>query len=249
MRSTVGSFYEFFAGAGMARAGLGDHWRCLLANDFNRKKATTYALNWGEKGFQCGDAQNVTTQDLPEVAGLVWASFPCQDLSLAGGGGGLNGERSGTFWPFWNLVTVLGDEGRAPCMIALENVCGTLTPHNGDDFRAICGALCDGDYRIGALVIDAVHFVPQSRPRLVIIAVRNGVPLPGAICGDEPAEEFCPPALRKAFDNLPPDLRESWIWWHVPNPPARNTDFSDLIEEIQKMLFCIHPRKHRSFLA
>jgi DNA (cytosine-5)-methyltransferase 1 len=37
------------------------------------------------------------TSDLPGFADLAWASFPCQDLSLAGGGAGLRGDRSGTF--------------------------------------------------------------------------------------------------------------------------------------------------------
>jgi DNA (cytosine-5)-methyltransferase 1 len=48
---------------------------------------------------------SLTTKDVPaEAADMAWASFPCQDLSLAGGGAGLKGERSGTFWPFWNLM-------------------------------------------------------------------------------------------------------------------------------------------------
>ena len=40
------TFYEFFAGGGMVRAGLGPGWRCLFANDFDRKKAETYVANW-----------------------------------------------------------------------------------------------------------------------------------------------------------------------------------------------------------
>ncbi|HUZ66697.1 MAG TPA: hypothetical protein VMU56_03435 [Beijerinckiaceae bacterium] len=28
------TFYEFFAGGGMARAGLGDGWSCVFANDY-----------------------------------------------------------------------------------------------------------------------------------------------------------------------------------------------------------------------
>ncbi|MEY4830134.1 MAG: hypothetical protein RLZZ562_1930, partial [Planctomycetota bacterium] len=32
-------FYEFFAGGGMARLGLGESWECLFANDFSEKKA------------------------------------------------------------------------------------------------------------------------------------------------------------------------------------------------------------------
>ena len=231
MNDHIGSFYEFFAGAGMARAGLGQRWRCLFANDIDQKKAATYALNWGENGLKCGDVRDVTTMDLPQVADLVWASFPCQDLSLAGGGAGLKGERSGTFWPFWELMAALGKEDRAPRMIVLENVCGTLTSHGGKDFRAICKALGSGGYRIGALVVDAVLFVPQLRRRLLVVAVQDGVPVPDTLYGDEPTGAFYPRALRHAFDRLPGDLQESWIWWRLRAPPDRDAGFSDLLEE------------------
>jgi hypothetical protein len=33
------TYYEFFAGSGMVRAGLGDSWECLFANDLDEKKA------------------------------------------------------------------------------------------------------------------------------------------------------------------------------------------------------------------
>ncbi len=32
-------FYEFFAGGGLARLGLGEGWDCAFANDFDRAKA------------------------------------------------------------------------------------------------------------------------------------------------------------------------------------------------------------------
>ena len=157
----------------MARAGLGDRWRCLYANDFDQKKVATYTRNWGADHLSCTDVRNVTTDDLVGSADLVWASFPCQDLSLAGGGAGLKGERSGTFWPFWHLMTALAAENRSPSIIVLENVCGTLTSHGGKDFEEICKALSCGGYRYGAVVVDAVLFVPQSRPRLLIVAVKK----------------------------------------------------------------------------
>lgn len=39
-------YFEFFAGGGMARAGLGSGWRCAFANDFDDMKATAYRANW-----------------------------------------------------------------------------------------------------------------------------------------------------------------------------------------------------------
>lgn len=227
----AGSFYEFFAGAGMARAGLGRQWRCLFANDFDRKKSETYSRNWGHDCLLCDDVRNVTTDDLTGRADLVWASFPCQDLSLAGNGAGLQGERSGTFWSFWRLMMALVDEERAPSVIVLENVCGTLSSREGADFRAICQSLRDGGYRFGALIVDAVLFVPQSRPRLLIVAVKEGIAVPGTLVCGEPGGVFHPAPLRMSFQKLSAELKERWIWWRLAVPPRRNIGFSDLVED------------------
>ena len=174
----MNEFYEFFAGGGMARMGLGPAWSCLFANDIDQKKAASYTRNWGDSEFRLADVAELTTTNLPGVADLAWASFPCQDLSLAGSGAGLCGERSGAFWPFWSLMKSLRAENRAPSVIVLENVCGALTSHGGEDFAAIGAAIVEAGYRFGALVIDAVHFVPQSRPRLFVIAVTEERPIP-----------------------------------------------------------------------
>jgi site-specific DNA-cytosine methylase len=66
-------------------------------------------------------------------------------------------------------------EGRPPRIIALENVCGTLTSHEGKDFAAICSTFERAGYVFGAVVIDAALFVPHSRPRLFMIGVRGDV--------------------------------------------------------------------------
>lgn len=227
----MGKFYEFFAGGGMARMGLGPNWTCLFSNDFDHKKSNTYRQNWGGDEFLTRDIRNVTTSDLPEQCDLAWGSFPCQDLSLAGGGAGLKGDRSGTFWPFWGLMTKLGEEGRSPKIIALENVCGTLTSHNGKDFSAICSALNKANYKCGAVVVDAALFVPQSRPRLFIIAVRNDIILPVTLFNEDPTPAWHSRIIGKAYGNLTPDTKKSWVWWNIPKPPTRNTCFVDLIEE------------------
>jgi len=128
-------------------------------------------------------------------------------------------------------MKALAEESRTPAVIVLENVCGTLSSHGGRDFGTICDAMHGDGYRFGALIIDAVHFVPQSRPRLLIVAVRGDLPLPDALCAAEPAGVFQPPSLQNAFGQLAPSLKERWIWWHLPAPPARSVGFSDLVEE------------------
>lgn len=226
------SFYEFFAGGGMARAGLGKGWTCLFANDFDAKKALTYQANWGTGGeLKVGDVRKIKAAELPGHADLIWGSFPCQDLSLAGGGAGLKGERSGTFYPFWDLVKGLIKVGRGPKLIALENVLGTLTSHGGRDFEAICKTFADAGYRYGALVINAALFVPQSRPRLFVIGVRADVEVDEAMLSPGPIAPFHTAALRRAFDRVEIKALRRMVWWNVPVPPHRNDTFADLIEE------------------
>jgi DNA (cytosine-5)-methyltransferase 1 len=246
----MGRFYEFFAGAGMARAGLGPDWTCLFANDFDFKKGLTYQDNWGTGGeLHVGDVRKVETSQLPGQADLVWGSFPCQDLSLAGGGAGLRGERSGTFYPFWDIVTALIAEGRGPKMVALENVCGTLTSHHGSDFEAICKTFADAGYRYGALVINAQLFVPQSRPRLFVIGVRADVEIDPALLSSGPIAPFHTSALQRAFDRVDPAALETMVWWNLPTPPRRTQTFADLIEDQPTSVSWHSPAETKTLLA
>ncbi len=225
-------FFEFFAGGGMVRAGLGGaKWRCRFANDFDRKKSAVYRRNWGDGILKTADVRTLTTKDMPGDVDLAWASFPCQDLSLAGGGAGLKGDRSGTFWPFWSLMKDLIAEGRPPRIIALENVCGTLTSHEGKDFAAICSTFERAGYLFGAVVIDAALFVPQSRPRLFMIGIRSDVEISAALTQSQASPLWHTRALRTALDNTPAKVRENWIWWSLPEPPRRTTSFADLVED------------------
>ena len=242
-------FYEFFAGGGMARAGLGPGWRCLFANDVDRRKAETYRANWGDEVLHVGDVGAVTTAQLPGVADLVWGSFPCQDLSLAGAGAGLRGERSGSFWPFWELMQALRAEGRAPKTIVLENVCGALTSHGGKDFTALCKALAEGGYRFGALVIDAALFLPQSRPRLFIIAVRGDLVVPAALARQGAETPFHTRALITAHEKLPKSLKQNWLWWRLSPPPSRNSSLIDVIEDAPRDVDWHSARETKALLA
>ena len=225
------SYYEFFAGGGMTRAGLGSDWTCLFANDIDPKKAFSYATNWGEQQVVVRDVAHLKLSELPGIADLVWASFPCQDLSLAGTGAGLDGDRSGTFWPFWNLVKALRVEKRAPRMIVLENVKGALTSHAGRDFAAIGTALANADYRFGAMLIDAVHFLPQSRPRLFVIAIDKSLAVPDDIVADQAVKEWHLHSVAAAYGKLSRQSQEAWIWWRLPPPPTRNSTFADILED------------------
>ncbi len=209
----------------MARAGLGEAWRCLFANDFDPLKAKTYIANWGEGHFTPGDVWALDPKQLPGRADLAWASSPCQDFSLAGGRAGLAGGRSSAFWGFWRLMEALNQEGRAPRAIVIENVTGLLTSREGSDFTALCAALAGQGYRFGALEIDAAAFLPQSRPRVFVLAVREDPP--AALVGESSLQT---PAVRAARDRLPEALRGRWIAWSPTLPAPRNSDLASVLE-------------------
>jgi DNA (cytosine-5)-methyltransferase 1 len=237
MRESQLTFLEFFAGGGMARAGLGKSWRCQFANDFDAMKVAAYVRNYGDADIKLEDVAKLTLDDLPrEPSDLAWASFPCQDLSLAGESKGLGRERdeaftrSGSFWPFWKLMRGLAEAGRSPRTIVLENVYGCLTSHAGLDFAAIGSALSSSDYRFGAIVINASRFVPQSRPRVFFIAIERNEEAPAELVSNRPDTEWHPRSLVDAVEGLSPSAKTRWIWWKAPAPRVRNTRFADLIE-------------------
>ena len=128
-------------------------------------------------------------------------------------------------------MEALGVEGRAPVAIVLENVCGAITSHRGKDFEAIGKAISDAGYHFGAVVMDAAHFVPQSRPRLFIVAVQENIEIPDTAMRDGPDSQWHSGALIGAYERLPKPYRDGWVWWNIPKPPARTTVLADLIEE------------------
>ena len=217
------TFYEFFAGAGMARLGLGEDWRCLFANDVDPMKAAAYRANFGDDDLREGDVWKLHPADLAGGADLAWASSPCQDLSLAGARAGLTGARSSAFFGFWWLMEALAGQDRAPRAIVIENVAGLFNSHGGRDFEAVCAALAGAGYRFGALEIDAAAYLPQSRSRCVIVATTED---PGLLAGDGSPSRMA----QQARSRLPAALQSRWIDWRLPAPPRRNLDLAALLE-------------------
>ena len=227
------TFVEFFAGGGMARAGL-EGWTCLLANDVSATKAAVYRENWGDDHLIEGDVRDVRPHlaivpGLTPRVDLAWASFPCQDLSLAGRGAGLDGQRSSALIDFFHAVDGLAALRRKPAVIVLENVLGALTSNDGADFRRVVGWLRDLGYRVGAVTLDAADFVPQSRPRVFFIALDARVAPPASLVDGTP-DARVPQVLIDQVDDLAEGLREGWLWWRLATPAGRSATLGDIVE-------------------
>ena len=163
------TFAEFFAGIGLMRVGLEDAgWSIAFANDIDKDKRDMYRTHFpdADDHFVLDDIHTLIPDDIPTVA-LATASFPCNDLSLAGMRTGLGGKQSSAFWGFMRILEEL--EERRPPIVMVENVAGFLTSHQGRDFQAALLALNRLGYSVDALIVDAERFVPQSRVRLFVI--------------------------------------------------------------------------------
>jgi DNA (cytosine-5)-methyltransferase 1 len=210
----------------MVRAGLGGRWKCQLANDFDPLKVQVYADNWGDAEIREDDIHKLEAEDLGRRVDLAWASFPCQDLSTAGNGlgigqaGGANRTRSGTFWAFIDLMKSLKANGRLPRIVVLENVVGLLTINGGEEFKAVIAAMGRLGMRAGAVVVDARHFVPQSRQRVFIVAVSKTAKVADELVRAEPHPMWHPDPLVKAVEKLSPQGREQWMWFNLGTPPG-----------------------------
>ena len=214
---------EFFAGIGLVRMAL-EHHGCevVWANDIEPAKFEMYARNFGTDHFVLDDIRNVHGASIPDVE-LATASFPCTDLSLAGARRGLSGEQSGLFWEFHRVIDEM--KGRRPYAILIENVPSLASSHGGQDLRLIITSLNALDYWCDLVVLDARHFVPQSRPRLFIIASRD--PIRGA-SNWEPS--VLRPAWISRFVHDNPDLRLQAAPLALPTSGTRT--LADVVERL-----------------
>lgn len=217
---------NFFAGSGLVDLGLAPEFETLWANDIDDKKRAVYVANHAGANFHLGDISVVHGNSLPK-ADLAWASFPCQDLSLAGNLDGIRaGTRSGMFWQWIRILEELKKSDKLPPVLVAENVVGFIVADKGKHFELAYRALRGLGYRLGAVVIDAKMFVPQSRPRAFVVAVSEDLPL-GDLSQQLPSQPFHSSGLVRTASQL--DDSE-WIWWSLPLPHGRTPLFIDLCE-------------------
>lgn len=213
-------FHEFFAGSGLVGCGLSGSFTSVWANDVSERKAQVYRANLDSSVLHVGDIASVNGADMP-VAFLSWASFPCQDLSLAGNIEGIYSERSGLVWQW---LRVLDEQAEAaPRVICLENVSGLVSAHGGEDYRHLHQALVSRGYAVGAVLINASRFVPQSRPRVFVIGTKGQIPQD--LVGHGPGW-----AHTSALQRLASSI-DGFVWWNLPELEERTATIDDLIEK------------------
>jgi DNA (cytosine-5)-methyltransferase 1 len=222
---------EYFAGIGLMRAGLEKAgWTITLANDIDPLKYKLYHNHFQDTDnhFVLEDIHKLPAPRVPQTT-LATASFPCTDLSLAGRRAGLKGDQSSAYWGFVDILKGMGE--KRPPLILLENVTGFLTSHGGKDFKDALIALNDLGYAVDTFIIDAAHFVPQSRVRLFIVGKRtNEQPIKVKLYVSETELR---PAKLTDFIYQHPEI--NWdIQDKLPELPILKTSLADIIENIPK---------------
>jgi DNA (cytosine-5)-methyltransferase 1 len=229
------TFCEFFAGIGLVGEGLRPSgWRCIYANDIDPDKRQMYvARNGPSPDYHLQDIRR-TSEVVAQISGhpfMATASFPCIDMSLAGHYRGFKGEHSSTFFAFVDVLGQLSD--RRPATVFIENVTGFVTARQGKDFILAVESLAALGYWLDAIILDARHFVPQSRPRVFLIGVDDAlhtvVPQRGWSWSKTEPDPLRPPSLARLVESV--QLPTGWLAIDLPMPPKRVKSLSQIIEQ------------------
>lgn len=158
MSLTVGSLFSGIGGLdlGLERAGMTVRWQVEIDPFCNR----VLRRHWPDVA-RFRDVREVAADEL-EGVDLIAGGFPCQDISGAGRGAGLAGERSGLWFEFLRIVREL-----RPAWVLVENVPALRT--RGAD--VVLGGLEEEGYATTAPVVGARHVgAPHRRDRVWIVA-------------------------------------------------------------------------------
>lgn len=114
-----------------------------------------------------GDVRFVGARNLARVE-VICGGFPCQDISFAGLGAGLAGDRSGLWWEFHRIVKEL-----RPAAVVVENVAALRSR----GLALVRAALRDLGYRVVVVPLSCAEVgAPHERARLFILAIRRSAP-------------------------------------------------------------------------
>lgn len=161
---------DFFAGSGLVSKGFEPNFDTVWANDIDEIKSKIFKANH-DCEFILGDICKIKSSEVPD-SDVFWGSFPCQDLSLAGKQKGINADRSGLVWEW---LRILNGKKNKPKIVVAENVFGLLSNNEGYDYKSLHVGIESAGYYVGCVVLDAIWWVPQSRPRVFVIGIRKDI--------------------------------------------------------------------------
>ncbi|MDR2317580.1 MAG: DNA (cytosine-5-)-methyltransferase [Pseudomonas sp.] len=187
-----------------------NHYCDPIRHSFNTDIRTATLSNNPEISEE--DAYRHIDQIIPDHDVLL-AGFPCQPFSLAGVSKknslgrkhGFECETQGTL--FFDVARILA--AKKPAAFVLENVKNLKSHDKGRTFRIICETLKELGYEVADVdapkgqdpkVIDARHFLPQHRERIVLVGFRRDLNVHGGFTLRDIEKYY--PATRPSFGEL-----------------------------------------------
>lgn len=172
------TFIDLFAGIGGLRKAMESvGGRCVFTSEWDKYAQKTYMANFPDNRPVAGDIREVEAEDIPPHDVLV-AGFPCQPFSIAGvskknalgRAHGFDDETQGTL--FFDVLRMLMHH--RPAAFLLENVKNLKSHDKGRTFDVIRRKLTEElGYTLDTRIIDAGHYVPQHRERIVMVGFRE----------------------------------------------------------------------------
>ena len=164
------TFADLCAGIGGFRLGLEEvGGNCIYSSEIDADCERTYQGNFGNS-FDAKDIHSINESQFPYVD-VLCAGFPCQPFSIAGKRLGFSDERGSIYFKISSIVKEV-----QPKVVFLENVANLVRMDSGNTFREIAKDLDSIGYEVHYDILDSANFgVPQTRPRVYIVAVRKDI--------------------------------------------------------------------------
>lgn len=268
-------FIDLFAGIGGIRTGFDAiGGKCVFTSEWNSASIKTYRANHyscpDEHRFN-SDIRDVTLSATPasdeEAAAhidaqipdhqVLLAGFPCQPFSLAGvskknalgRAHGFACEAQGTL--FFDVARIIA--AKKPAIFVLENVKNLKSHDQGRTFRVIMDTLDQLGYDVANAadnapdrkIIDARHFLPQHRERIVLVGIRRDYPFSADFSLNGVLQAL--PQPRPAFRDLLDEEQEKYIlspklwgylWHYAKKHKAKGNGFGFGLLDTHNPLAC-----------
>jgi DNA (cytosine-5)-methyltransferase 1 len=191
------NYLDLFHGIG--GFALGAYWAGMkfdnhYCSDIEPYTQKLYKLRFPDS-IQLGDITKIDTSTLPTGDWIITGGFPCQDISIAGKGAGIHGDRSGLWFEYWRIIRDL-----RPRFAIMENV-GMLI-HRG--LREVLGSLAEIGYNAEWQDIRASDMgAPHRRERIWIVAYAGGTGIELSKCRiQQEREKHEWPELDDVYKNM-----------------------------------------------
>jgi DNA (cytosine-5)-methyltransferase 1 len=202
-------FIDLFAGIGGMRVGLSRiGGECVFTSEWDKYAQRTYKAWYEDPEPPHGDIRKIPIEDIPEHD-ILAAGFPCQPFSIAGVSKkkslgrehGFRDVTQGTL--FFHLASII--EIKRPPVLILENVKNLMSHDSGRTWDVIKSTLEEMEYSVFPQVVDAAHFVPQHRERVIIVGFDQREFGRSIMFKFPDLPEGPKPKLREILDPNPPD--------------------------------------------